>query len=218
MLLHKALSRSYQEAFSRDSKLVQKARVEYYQENFPHFNNETSCNMTDIFQSMIKSASLTKFWNPQNQGDLDWAEGTAVCQLCPNNPVQRVEILPTSVPLRVPKGHGPHWYPPSQCTPSFQWGNPSPMVWERRAKWRNCHWSSVDDPLQIRAGVWKMLPLSLSHIWGHPAPCPQKLLANPRRGPWWIILIYLTAPWHWHQWVPWSSLMKWKHEMHHMWK
>ena len=58
MLLHKALSRNHQEAFSRDSKLVQKAREEYYQENCPCFNNETSCNMIDIFQSMIKSAGL----------------------------------------------------------------------------------------------------------------------------------------------------------------
>ena len=32
MLLHKALSRSHQEGFSRDAKLVQKAREEYYWE------------------------------------------------------------------------------------------------------------------------------------------------------------------------------------------
>ena len=30
-------------------KLVQMARDEYYQENHPHFNNKTSCNMTEIF-------------------------------------------------------------------------------------------------------------------------------------------------------------------------
>ena len=58
MLLHKALSRSHQETFSRDSKLVKKARKEYYWENCPHFNKETLCNMTDIFQSMIESAGL----------------------------------------------------------------------------------------------------------------------------------------------------------------
>ena len=58
MLLHKALSKSHQEAFSRDSKLVQKVREDYHQENHPHFVSETSCNMADIFQSMIESASL----------------------------------------------------------------------------------------------------------------------------------------------------------------
>ena len=58
ILLHKALSRSHQEAFSKDSKLVQKAREDYYQENCPHFDSKTSCNMADLFQSMIKSASL----------------------------------------------------------------------------------------------------------------------------------------------------------------
>ena len=41
MLLHEALSRSHQEAFSRDSKLVWKAREEYYWENHLHFCNET---------------------------------------------------------------------------------------------------------------------------------------------------------------------------------
>ena len=56
--LHKVLTRSHHEAFSRDSKLVWKAREEYYQENHPCFNNETSCNMTDIFQNMVKSTGL----------------------------------------------------------------------------------------------------------------------------------------------------------------
>ena len=58
MLLHKALSRSCQEAFSRDSKLVWKAREEYYWEHCLHFNNTTSCNMMDVFQNMIESTSL----------------------------------------------------------------------------------------------------------------------------------------------------------------
>ena len=58
MLLHKALSRSHWEAFSRDSKLVQKVREDYYQENCLHFDSETSCNMADVFWSMIKSTSL----------------------------------------------------------------------------------------------------------------------------------------------------------------
>ena len=58
MLLHKVLSRSHQEAFSRDSRLMQKAREDYYQENHPHFDSKTSCNMVDIFWSMIKSTSL----------------------------------------------------------------------------------------------------------------------------------------------------------------
>ena len=49
MPLHKALSRSQQEAFSRDSQLVCKEREQYYRENHPHFNSENSCNLTDIF-------------------------------------------------------------------------------------------------------------------------------------------------------------------------
>ena len=58
MLLHKALSRSHQEAFSQDSKLVQKAREHYYQRNCLCFDSKISCNMADVFWSMIKSAGL----------------------------------------------------------------------------------------------------------------------------------------------------------------
>ena len=58
MLFYKALSRSCQEAFSRDSRLVQKVREDYYQENHPHFNSETSCNMVDVFWSIIESVGL----------------------------------------------------------------------------------------------------------------------------------------------------------------
>ena len=75
-----------------------------------------------------------------------------------------------------------------------------------------------DNPLQVRAGMQKMLLLSLSIIWGHLAPWPQKLSANPRRGPWWIVFVYLTIPQCWHQQVPWGSPMGHKQEMHCMHK
>ena len=55
---HKTMSRSHQEAFSRDSRLVQKAREDYYQENHLHFKSKTTYNMADVFLSMIESAGL----------------------------------------------------------------------------------------------------------------------------------------------------------------
>ena len=58
MPFHKALSRSHQEAFSRDSRLVWKAREDYYQENCLHFNSENSCNLMGIFWNMINSTGL----------------------------------------------------------------------------------------------------------------------------------------------------------------
>ena len=58
MPLHKALTMSQQEAFSWDSWLVHKAREEYYQENHPQFNHKNSCDLTDVFWSMVESASL----------------------------------------------------------------------------------------------------------------------------------------------------------------
>ena len=58
MPLLKALTRSWQEAFSRDSQLVHKSSKEYYCKNCPHFNSENSCDLTDVFQNMIESANL----------------------------------------------------------------------------------------------------------------------------------------------------------------
>ena len=54
----KALSRSHQEAFSRDSRLVQKDREDYFWGNWLHFHGENSCDLTDAFQNMIESTSL----------------------------------------------------------------------------------------------------------------------------------------------------------------
>ena len=58
MPLHKTLSRSCQEAFSKDSKLVQKAREDYFWGNQPHFNSENSCDLIDVFHNMIESMGL----------------------------------------------------------------------------------------------------------------------------------------------------------------
>ena len=58
MPLHKALAGSWREAFTRDLELVQKAREEHYKANCPHFDCETSCDLTNVFWDMIRSASL----------------------------------------------------------------------------------------------------------------------------------------------------------------
>ena len=51
----------------------------------------------------------------------------------------------------------------------------------------------ADDPLQIRAGMQKMLPLSVGHIQGHLVPWQQEMLAMHRGRPQQIIFIILTA-------------------------
>ena len=49
MPLHKALSRSHQEAFNRNSRLMPKERGEFFWANQLHFNNENSSDLTGIF-------------------------------------------------------------------------------------------------------------------------------------------------------------------------
>ena len=58
MPLHRALTGSQREAFTRDSDLVRKAREEHYKTNCPHYNHETSHDLMNIFWGMIMSAGL----------------------------------------------------------------------------------------------------------------------------------------------------------------
>ena len=58
MPLHKALTWSHQEAFGQGSSLVRKMRQQYFRSHCPNFNNENSCNFTDVFKCMIKAAGL----------------------------------------------------------------------------------------------------------------------------------------------------------------
>ena len=47
-----------EEAFAKDSDLVWKAREDYFKTNCPHFDCETSCDLTGVFWDMVTSASL----------------------------------------------------------------------------------------------------------------------------------------------------------------
>ena len=49
MPLHKVLTQSHQEVFGQDCCLVRKTREEYFRSHCPNFNNENSCNFTDIY-------------------------------------------------------------------------------------------------------------------------------------------------------------------------
>ena len=58
MPLHKALTRSHQEAFGQDSSLVRKMREEYFQSHCPNFNNKNSSDFMDVFPCMTETAGL----------------------------------------------------------------------------------------------------------------------------------------------------------------
>ena len=75
MPLYKVLMRSHQEAFSQDSSLVREMREEYFWSHCPNFNNENTCDFTDIFWHMIETAGLlgsdiyeiTEAWSGQDE-------------------------------------------------------------------------------------------------------------------------------------------------------
>ena len=54
----KSLKGGWQEAFAKDSDLVWWAREDYFKENHPHFNCETSHDLSSLFQDMIAPADL----------------------------------------------------------------------------------------------------------------------------------------------------------------
>ena len=64
MHFKKSLKGDWQEAFAKDSDLVWWAREDYFRINHPHFNCETSCDLSGVFQDMI-----TSFW-PSRLPDL----------------------------------------------------------------------------------------------------------------------------------------------------
>ena len=190
---HKALSRSHWEAFGWDSRLVQKAREDYYQENHLHFNSENSCNLMDVFQNMNESTGLpgSKIYKIQET----W---TGWCKLeytnyTLKNLLKGLKFFHPVPPSESLKGHGLNQYPPSRCTLPFQWGNPLSIVQKGRVEWGGDHQSSADDTSQVRPGLWEVLLLSLGYIQGHPAPQLEELPAICRRRPWWVIFFSLTA-------------------------
>ena len=58
MALHKG---DQQEAFAKDSHLLQWAREDYFKAHHPHFNHETLWDLSDLFQDMIISTDLLNF-------------------------------------------------------------------------------------------------------------------------------------------------------------
>ena len=58
MPLRKSLKGSQWEDFAKDSNLVQQAREVYFKTNHPHFDHETSHDLSDVFQEMISYVSL----------------------------------------------------------------------------------------------------------------------------------------------------------------
>ena len=53
-----SLKGDWQEAFAKDSHLVQWAREDYFKAHHPHFNHETLWDLSDLLQDMIISADL----------------------------------------------------------------------------------------------------------------------------------------------------------------
>ena len=79
MSLKKLLKRGWQEAFTRDSSLVQQAREAYFRMNWPEFDHKSSHDLAGLFWQMIASISLldSKIYEIQEvwtgQEDLQYA-------------------------------------------------------------------------------------------------------------------------------------------------
>ena len=80
MSLKKLLKGGQQEAFARDSSLVQQAMEAYFRMNQPEFGCKFSCDLAGLFQEIIASAGLLDSQDLQNPGSLDQAGGPLVCQ------------------------------------------------------------------------------------------------------------------------------------------
>ena len=196
MLFHEALSRSCtRKALTRHSRLVWKVREDYYWENHPHFNSKTSCDMADIFWSMIES--MPAYYAPgdlQDPGNLDWAAWSAIHQLSPKNPAKRVEILLHQVsPSESPKVMGVTGihHPNALC----HFNGVTHCLWCGKEGQNE---GTVINHLQIthyKLGLVckKCFCCLLVTSEAILAPWSQELPAFHRWRPWWIIFISLTT-------------------------
>ena len=75
MPLYKALTGSCLEAFIQDSSLVRKMREEYFRRHYPDFNNENTCDLTDVFCNLSETTGqlgstiyeIKEAWTGQNE-------------------------------------------------------------------------------------------------------------------------------------------------------
>ena len=202
MPLKKLLKGAQQEAFSKDSDLVQQAREAYFRTSHPDFDCEVQRNLATLLQDKIVSASLLDsqdLWNPR---DLDWVRRPSVCQWCPEEFTKGSAVLPPHIPFTITQGHGHErglspWHPLPLC-----WINLLPLVWQRRPKWRNHSQPLADNALQARASFQLMSPLPLDHLGGHTTSqlrlqtAQGKWCQRGRQWAWWCIHIQLTDPYH----------------------
>ena len=103
----KSLKGSWQEVFAKDSDLVWQARKDYFKTNCPHFNWETSCDLSDVFWDIISHVSLldSQIYKIQEawagQPNL-WCANDAL----KTSPKESAVFLPC-ITFGIAQGHGP---------------------------------------------------------------------------------------------------------------
>ena len=84
---------------------MRKMREEYFRSHCPNFNNENSCNFTDIFQCITKTAcplgsaiyKIKETWTGQDE----LQQANYALKALPKGS----EIFQSSIPIQVPKGN-----------------------------------------------------------------------------------------------------------------
>ena len=215
MPLHKVLTRSHHDAFSRDSKLVWEAREMYYWENHPCFNNENPCDVMDILWNMVKSTGLLsleiheirKNWTGRQELQYtNHALRTMLKDLKFFNPVS-----PSKSPkvMGLTRIHHPdtlcHLKGVTHCLWCGKEGQNEGSIINHL---RMVHY-------KVGPLVQEVLRLSLSYLWGHLMSWLGDLPASHGRRCRGVIFIQLTASWHQHHQIPGGSPTKCKCKTHH---
>ena len=143
----KSLKGSQQEAFTKDSELVQKAKEDYFKTNFPHFNHEILHDLSGVFQDRIAYANLL---GSQIYEIHEVRMGLEDLQYANN----ALKTLPKGlwffqpVPhMESPKVMGLTGVQNAECPLVLCWGDLLPLVQEGGAEWRDNSWSPADNTL-----------------------------------------------------------------------
>ena len=216
MPLKKSLKGDQQEAFAKDSNLVWQDREDYFKTNHPHFDCETSCNLSGLFRDMIKFANIlgSDIHEIQEacigQEDL-WYANDAL----KTSPKGLQFFCPIS-PLELPKAMGLksiHHPDALHCFAGLTFCPLCGKEGQNEGTMVNHFWT-----MHHKLGlVCNQSPLSLDHLEGHTISLPRLQTAQGkwhwrgRQGAWQHVHIWLTDPnhpllpkhypprWQWHQ-------------------
>ena len=168
-------------------------REEYFQSHHPNFNHENTCDFTEVFWCMIKTADLfgsaifkiTDAWSGQDEL---WQANYSLMTL-----QKGLKFFRAVSPSKSPKVMGLTGIQKCGHATPLQWGDPLPLLQKGGPKWGYHHQSPENSALQTGPHVQIMFLLPIRLLRGHLPQWSEELPTIRGGRPWWVLLIGVTT-------------------------